>query len=236
MKSSYFLHFWSYIDISIIGCSWGVLGVYIWRYCESNRIGNLFQETNGYVYINLQTAAYINDILTYLLGFCCFFGSMKFIRLSRFHRGLSLFTETLRYARKDLISFAMMFFFIFMAFLTLFYLLFVSQVWYCSTLLQTAQMIFQMMSLKFDAHDLFVAAPFLGPFCFSIFIFLAVFICMTMFVSIIIRNFRIVRKNSKVNINEDYEVLRFMFRKFQCWIGKIDCHLIFSQNDFSIKA
>jgi len=222
MKWSYFRCFWSYIDIGIIGCSWGVLGVYIWRYHESNRIGNLFQETNGYVYINLQLSGYVDDILTSLLGFCCFFGTVKFIRLFRFDQRLSLFTETLQYARKELFSFTAMFAFVFMAFLTLFYLLFVGKLQNCATLLNTAQMLFEMMLMKFDVHPLQQAAPFLGPFCFSLFILLVVFVCMNMFITIINRSIRIVRDNMKAKQNEDQQVLVYMLRKLQRLIGKKD--------------
>ncbi|CAF4193018.1 unnamed protein product, partial [Adineta steineri] len=77
LKWNYFHRFWSYIEIGIIVCSWTSVGIYIWRYKECQRIGELFEETNGYVYINLQLASYINDILTFLFAFCCFFGTIK---------------------------------------------------------------------------------------------------------------------------------------------------------------
>jgi hypothetical protein len=222
MKWSYFLRFWSYIELGIIGCSWGVLGVYVWRYQESIRIGNLFKETNGYVYINLQITAYVNDVLMFLLGFCCFFGSLKFVHLCRCHRRLSLFIKTIQHARNDLLAFTCMFFFVFMAFLTLFYLLFVGKIWSCATLLLTAQMLFEMILMKFDADELRDAAPFLGPFCVGLFIFLVVFVCMSMFIMIIYGSFRTVRDNTKADIDEDYQVLEFMFRKFRRWIGRRD--------------
>ncbi|UJR08983.1 hypothetical protein I4U23_013233 [Adineta vaga] len=219
LKCSYFHHFWSYVDVGIIGCSWGVLGVYIWRYHQSISIGNRFRETNGYVYINLQLTNYINDVLTYLLGFCCFFGTLKFLRLCRFHRRLSLFTKTLEHARRDLISFLGMFSFVFMAFLALFYLLFIGKLWSCSTLLHTAQMLFEMMLMKFDAHELQDAAPFLGPFVFSLFILLIVFVCMSMFVTIVNDSFRTVRDIANGMPNEDEVVLEYMIQKFRQWIG-----------------
>ncbi|CAF1336506.1 unnamed protein product [Adineta steineri] len=219
IKFSYFYNFWSYIDIGIIGCSWGILGVYIWRYQQTISIGNRFQQTNGYVYINLQLLIYVNDILTYLLAFCCFFGTLKFLRLCRFHQRLLLFTKTLQYAKKDLFSFMFMFLFVFMAFLTLFYLLFSDKISSCSTLLHTAQTLFEMMLMKFDAYELSDAAPFLGPFSFSLFILLAVFVCMSMFITIINDNFRFVRNNMNMNDSEDQAVLLYMFHKFQRWIG-----------------
>jgi len=73
LKRKYFSEFWSLIQLGIIDCSWGCIAVYIWRFKESNRITKLFSQTNGSVSVNLQLAVHINNIRTYLLGFCCFF-------------------------------------------------------------------------------------------------------------------------------------------------------------------
>ena len=217
LKLKYFFQFWSLIDLGIIVCSWTSIGIYIWRYHESKRIGKLFEETKGHVYVNLQLASYVNNILTYLFGLCCFFGTIKFVRLCRFNQRLSLFIRTLKYAGKELISFSMMFSIVFISFLSLFYLLFVSEISTCSTLLHTAQMLFEMSLLKFDARDLTEASAFLGPLCFSLFILIVVFVCMSMFLSIINGSFRRARDDIK---NEDEEIFAFMFDKFQRWIGK----------------
>jgi polycystin 1L2 len=217
LKFTYFRQFWSWIELGIIGCSWAGVGIYVWRYRELTRIGSLFQETNGYVYVNLQLAAYVNDVFTFLLGFCCFLSSLKFLRLCRFDHRLSLLTKTLQHAGKALASFSFMFSIIFMAFLALFYLLFVSKILACSSLLHTAQMLFEMTSLKFDVSELREADAFLGPFCFSLFIFLVVFVCMSMFISIIRNSFCTVRHNA---FNEDQEILAFMIHKFQRWTGE----------------
>jgi hypothetical protein len=219
LKFVYFRQFWSFIEWAIIGCSWSGVGVYVWRSHELTRIGSLFEKTNGYSYINLQLAAYINDVFICLLGFCCFFGSIKFLRLCRFHRRLSLFTETIRHAGKDLLSFMLMFFIVFMAYVALFYLLFTSKILDCSSLLNTCQMLFEMMVLKFNVTELREADAFLGPFCFTLFIFFVVFICMNMFISIISNSFRTLRKNLAQTVNEDHDIFAFIFRKFKRWTG-----------------
>jgi len=193
------------------------VGIYIWRYHECSRIDKLFSETNGYVYINLQLSTYINQFLTYLYGFCCFFGTIKLIRLCRFNQHIYLFIQTLKNAGKELISFVMMFSIIYIAFLCLFYLLFISKISTCSSLLQTAEMIFEMISLRFNTSQLTASAPFLGPFCFSLFIFLVVFICLSMFLSIINQNFRQARKNMKKD--NDQQIYSFMFDRFLRWTG-----------------
>ena len=72
LKWKYFHRFWSMIEVGIIVCSWTSVGIYICRYQEFQRIGELFRETNGYVYINLQWSAYINDILIFLFAFVLF--------------------------------------------------------------------------------------------------------------------------------------------------------------------
>jgi len=88
-----------------------------------------------------------------------------------------------------------MFSFVFVAFICLFYLLFVSKISSCSSLLKTSVMLFEMILLKFNTKELIETAPFLGPFCFSLFIIFAVFICMNLFLSIINDNYHRVRKN-----------------------------------------
>jgi hypothetical protein len=215
LKWKYFSRFWSFVELGIIICSWTTVYIYIWRYKESKRISQLFKQTNGYVYINLQLSRYVNDGLTFLFGFCCFFGTIKFVRLCRFNRRLSLFIRTLEHAGKELGLFSLMFSFVFVAFICLFYLLFVSKISSCSSLLKTFVMLFEMILLKFNTKELIETAPFLGPLCFSLFIIFVVSICMNLFLSIINDNFHRVRNNE----NNDPEILSYMLRKFLRWTG-----------------
>ncbi|CAF3624741.1 unnamed protein product [Adineta steineri] len=180
LRLKYFRQFWSLIQLGIIGCSLGSIGVYFWRFQETNRISQLFEQTNGYIYINLQLAVYVNDILTFLLGYCCFFSTIKCLQLLRFNQQISLFAEILKYCAKALISFSIMFAIVFMAFLSLFYLLFVSKLLSCSSLLNTAQMLFKMTLVKCGASQIVEADAFLGPFCFTLFMLLVVFVCLSL--------------------------------------------------------
>ena len=221
LRLAYFRHFWSFIDLGIIVCSWTAVGLYVWRHQEIEHIGDLFRQTNGFVYVNLQPAVYIQDTLVYLLSFCCFFSTLKFLRLCQLDRRLSLFTDTVRHARRDLCSFLAMYSIVFMAFLVLFYLLFVSKLASCSTLLQTARMMFEMTLLKFDTGELIGAAAFLGPFCFSLFIFVVVFVCLSMFVSIISDSFRAVRDEAKLHRADELDLWLFMLRKLQSFTGQL---------------
>jgi hypothetical protein len=219
LKKSYFLQAHTYFELGIIGCSWGCVGIHNWRINESARIANLFQQTNGNVYINFQLIAYINDLFSFLIGFCCFFGTLKFLRLCRYNRRLALLSNTLERASGELISFSFMFSIIFMAFLTLFYLQFSSSIWACSSLLLTAQMLFEMLLIKFDTGQLVNAGAFLGPFYFTLFILFVVFVCINMFVSIINDNFRLARAEIHKVDNDRQDVFINFLAKLKRWFG-----------------
>ncbi|CAF4171036.1 unnamed protein product [Rotaria sp. Silwood2] len=219
LKKLYFCQVWSYVEVGIIACSWTNVGIHIWRVNEAKRITRLFRETNGDVYLNFQLLAYINDIFSFLLGFCCFFGTLKLLRLCRYNRRLALLSNTLGRSARELISFSFMFSIIFMAFVALFYLQFLSFIWECSSLLSTAQMLFEMLLLKFDTTEITQAAPFLGPIYFTLFILFVVFICINMFVSIINDNFRAVRDYVHTVDHDNEDVFINFFKILQRWCG-----------------
>ena len=215
-KSAYFKQFWSYIELGIIVCSLTSVGLYVWRYREAQRIGKLFGQTHGYVYLNLRFAVYVNDLLTFLLGFCCFFGTIRFLRLCRVSPRLTLFARTLKHASDELLSFTLMFSIVFVAFISLFHLLFVSKISHCASLFQTAEMLFEMVLMKFDASELINASAFLGPFAFTLFIVLVVFVCMSMFLTILSDSFRHARDT---NSGDDEGRIGFMYDRFLRWTG-----------------
>jgi hypothetical protein len=82
-------------------------------------------------------------------------------------------------------------------------------------------MLLQMTSIRYNIHPLINASPFLGPFCFTLFIFLVVFVCLRMFITIINDSFHFVRDHVPHDENEDEQIFTFMFHKFQRWIGMI---------------
>ena len=115
-----------------------------------------------------------------------------------------------------------MFAVIFVAFLCLFYLLFISKISTCSTLFETSRMLFEMSLLKFDARELNDAASCLGPITFTLFILVVVFVCLSIYVSIINDIFR----SSRASIDDDQhhrmaqQMFRLMSEKFLQRIGK----------------
>ena len=166
-------------------------------------------------------AADVADLLTLLHGFCCFVATIKLLRFSRYSRHLSLYGDTIKHASQELLSSAFIFLIIFIAFVILFYLLFLSKIRVCSSFFQTAQMLFEMVLLKFNAAELSSADALLGPLCLTLFIFFVVFVGMTMFISTVQRSFRIMRKNSRRNENDDHEMFVYLWDRFRRSTGEI---------------
>lgn len=225
LKKSYFRQLWSYIEFGVIVCSWTCVGIYIWEENEAQRIIDLFHQTHGKTYISLQLMAYINETFSFLLGFCSFFGTLKLLRLCRYNRRLALLSNTLRRSVRELISFSFVFSIIFIAFLILFYLQFNSLIEDCSDLLHTAQMLFEMLLLKFDASELIASGRFLGPVYFTLYILFVVFICINMFISIINDNFRVIRANVHQFDYHDQDVFIRVFEKLRSWWSKLTFYL-----------
>ena len=128
LKKKYFHSIWPFIQWGIIICSWTGLGIYIWRFFQGSRLRKIFQQTNGYQYVNIQSVVYVDQILSFLFGFSCFLSTIKYLHLFRFHPRLSQFGKTLSYVKKDLFYFGCTFFLVYIAFVCLFYLLFSSKI------------------------------------------------------------------------------------------------------------
>ena len=216
IKFAYFHQLRSYFELGIILYSWINTGIDIWRYEEMKRIGSLFRETNGFIFINLQQAVYIDNIFTILLSFCCFFATLRLLDFCRLNQRLSILHDTLEHVIKDLPSFLLTFVILFLSFFVLFYLLFHSTLRTCSSLLHTFQMLFEMSLLKFNANDFYQVDAFLGPFCFVLFIIFVVMICMNMFISINWGSFRAIHRIS----NDDQELFQYMIQRFLRWIDE----------------
>jgi hypothetical protein len=99
-----------------------------------------------------------------------YFGTIKFVYLCRFNQRLSLFNQTLKNARNELMSFLFMFLILIFSFVCLFYLLFISKISSYSTLFNTIQMLIEMILFRFNAEELIETSLFLRLLCFSLFI------------------------------------------------------------------
>lgn len=127
---------------------------------------------------------------------------------------------TLKRAARQLLGFLLMASFVFFAFTCLFYLIFHSEINEYSSWIRTCQTCFEMISLHFSSvHDLQTTHPFLAGLSLFLFIFLAVFLIMNMFVSIIVDNFNQLRREQTTNRN-DVELIKFIRNQIKRFLGQ----------------
>ena len=81
----YLTDFWPFIEWSIIVTAWISLIMSALRLNAANNVLSFFKATQGYAYINLQQVNQYNQLLTFSLGLCIFFSSIKFLKLLRFN-------------------------------------------------------------------------------------------------------------------------------------------------------
>ena len=186
--------FWSWLEWSFIACFIASVVFYFNQYEEMKKNGKIFQQTNGYSYIDMKRLTTSHQLFSTFMACTCFLSTLRFLYFCQYHHRLSTFNRTLSGVSSELFAFSLMFSFVFIAFLCLFYLLFIGKLSACATVLETSRMLFEMSLLKFDAHELSDAASFLGPITFTLFIIIVVFICLSMFVSIIMDHYRLTRQ------------------------------------------
>lgn len=218
-KRQYFRHIWSYLQWSIIICSCSMFGFYFRRYQKIKEISNFFHQTHGYNYISFQTITFINEHFQSLLVCCCFFNVLNLLRFAKYTRILSIYSRTIRYAINELLHFSSIFALLFLAFLFLFYLLFISETFATSSFFRTGQMLFEMLLLNFDGKTLFKTETFVASICLTFFIFFVVFFGLTIFISIMQKSFRHVRQTICFENDDDSEMFAFIWNQILLNMG-----------------
>lgn len=137
------------------------------------------------------------------------------------NRRMALLSLTLKRSRKQLFGFFLMFVVVFVAFTSLFYLLYHSNVKQYSTWLDTTLTCLAMTSRHLSTiPDLKNLDIVLSGFTLFLFIFMLVFMLTNMFVSIIVDNFNILRQEQINHVNE-IELIQFTVDKIKRFLSNL---------------
>lgn len=214
----YFLHFWNWVEISIIGLSIVGVAIFFYRYSLTKRMTELFAVSGGNAYMNFQYIGYWHELLLYMLGWLVFLSTIKFLKLLRFNRRMSLLASTLKDAATGLGWFAIIFFVVFFAYTQLFYMIYTTNLINFSSFLVSVETCMQMMLGRFDFYDMQMASPWLGPAFFFSYVVAVAFILINMFLTIINESFASVREDVSKQMN-DHEMVDFIIRRLKLWTG-----------------
>ncbi|CAH1796902.1 unnamed protein product [Owenia fusiformis] len=219
-KMEYFKQFWNWIELFIIAMSIGAIAMYFWRLKLTNDLTDSFKKHHGNSYNNFQFVAYYNENLTYYVGLLCFIVTIKFLRLLRFNKRMSLLASTLKYGAKPLAAFGVVFGIVFFAFVQVFYLLLMTTLEKFNSMVNSMLTVVQMMLGRFSFNDMKHADPILAPIFFFLFTFILYLVLINMFVTILNETFAVVQNDVAKQSNE-HEMVDFTVQRFKAWIGFI---------------
>ena len=207
-RKEYFKQFYNYIELLIIAFSWAAFTMYLYRLYSSYKIFDSINKSaksvNGImdVSINLQYLSYCNDLLIYFMGFCAAFGTIRFIKLLRFNKKVIIFALAFKSSLKELASFLLIFFIVWLAFVQVIYLIFNDKSIQFATILSCMETLFQLILGKFQVSSMISAHAFFGSLFYVAYNIMIVFLLINIFVSILIDNYNLIRKNDELDIHD----------------------------------
>ncbi|XP_033100634.1 polycystic kidney disease protein 1-like 2 [Anneissia japonica] len=215
---AYFYKFWNWIEFLIIAISVAAVVLYFYRHYVTKEIVNKVKIQGSKKYIKLQYVANWNEVFMYMLGTVVFLATTKFLKLLRFNRRMALLSSTLGACAKDLFYFGIMFFIIFFAFVSIFYQLFVADLFDFSGIVYTMESLMGTLLGAFDFQSISSASGLLGSIFFFLYIAFMPFLLINMFITILNEAFTEVKHDIDQTAN-DYEMVDFIMRYFKCLIG-----------------
>ena len=210
----YFCQFNNYLELIIIAFSWAAFSMYIYRLYSSYDIYKSIQTQKGAnglqnVFINLQYTINCDQLLSYFIGFCAAFGSLRFVKLLRFCKQIVVFMIAFKKCLKELISFAVVFFILWLSFVQAIYLIFNDQSSQFSTFQRSMASCFQIILGQFNANTFYNSNTFLAPTIFIAYNICIVFIMVSTFITILIENYNSARYDLVLD-SEDPELFSYL--------------------------
>lgn len=213
----YLAEFWSWIELTQIGLSWTCIVLYGIRFALDRHTKNNFRN-NPQKFVDFHHLALVDMLFGYVYAFVVFLTSVKFLRLFRFNRRMSLLGSTIKASARELFHFGIIFGLVFVGFSHLCYLVFSRELYKFHTFVTTIETLISVMLGKFSYVSLERTNRVLGPIMFFFYSIGVVFILVNMFLSIIIENFKRVKNDNDLQSNE-HEIIDFIIDQFSNWLG-----------------
>lgn len=200
-KKQYFKDIWNWMEVCLIVFIFGCLGS---LYQRSKYTTKAIQDMQKYPdkFINLIQAATFDEILTYFLGLVVFVANLKLLKLFRFNHRVFLFTRTLSTASDPLLSFMLVFAIFYIAFCSIYYLIFGTIMAEYKSMITTIESLFNILLGGFDFNSMEEADRIYGPILFFSFMMIMVMILMNTFLTILMDAFADVQGDENLKDGE----------------------------------
>ncbi|XP_052071199.1 polycystin family receptor for egg jelly-like [Mytilus californianus] len=217
LKTEYFKEFWNVWELIVLAIAYGLVLVFIYRSVISVQMMKKVKE-NPTTFVNFFFAIVWDECCGYFIGILAFMETLRFLRLLRFNKKVSLFTSTMMYVAKPLLSFGVVFMSGFLAFSTTAYFFFNTYMFDFRTFVSTLETLLSMMLGKFDYEKAWTTTRVAGPIIFGMFALCFNFILVNFFLTIVIDGFEVVKSDLSKQSN-DYEVVDHMMKKVKMLLG-----------------
>lgn len=217
-RKAFWKNVWNIVDIGITSLSITSLVLYFFRLAFLNKAVHELRK-NRSKFVSFQYVVLLNEGVNAVIAFAVLLVSLKFLRMLRFNRKISVLSSTIKASAKKLASFMVMFLVIFMAYCFLVLLVFGPVLEDYRSIIRCMVSMMAMVLGSFEFYDFVEVNRFIGPAVFFSFMVIFQFIIMNMFIGILCDSFNDVRTDAIKQSNE-YEILEFMTNRFKAFLGR----------------
>ncbi|XP_035388719.1 polycystic kidney disease protein 1-like 2 [Electrophorus electricus] len=215
-KLNYFKSKWDLLELTIILLSWSALSMFIKRAVQGEQELKYYQGHKDQFPSFYETAA-ADAVLGYIIAFIVLLASIKMWHLLRFHLKLKRFTSTLQQAWKDIASVFVIITVMLLAYSTTSNLLFGWKLYTYKTLIDATMAMVGLQLGLFNYNEVLELSPVLGAFIIVSCVTFMMFIVLNIFISVILKAFRLERQ--KPEASEEEEVVDLMLHKICSFFG-----------------
>ena len=217
-RREYFKDPWNYPELLVLGFSLSAVGLYFARLAITKYSISNMTDTPG-KYVSFQYVAFIDEWVSATTAMAVFFSVLKFLRLLKFNRRVSLLMLTIKVASKPLLSFMLMFFILFLAYCQFAFVVFGTDNSDYASFPATLGSMMSMTLGNFDFDALTSTSRILGPIFFFSYVVAVLFVLMNVFIGILNDALSDVANDVSKQSN-DHEILDFMLHTFKRTVGK----------------
>lgn len=216
-RKSFWKKTWHIVDFAITAISITSLSLYFARLVFLNSaVGTLREDRSKFV--SFQYVVLLDEGVNIMIALVVLLLNLKFLRMLRFNRKISVLSSTIKASASKLASFMIMFLVIFLAYCFLVYLVFGPVLEDYRSFVNCMVSMMAMVLGNFEFYDLVAVNRIIGPAVFFTFMVFFQFVLINMFIGILCDSFNEVRYDSDKQANE-YEIVQFISNRIKSFVG-----------------
>lgn len=216
-RKAYFNGFFNWMEVIMIACELAMVVLFLGRLREVDK--NLMElRYNPKDFVSFQYAGAADESLSFIMGILVFFVTLRFLKLFRFNKRMSLMGSTIRECARPLGAFCISFMIVFLAYAIFAFLVFGLDNDRYKNFLTAFETQTSILLGDFDYDELQRTNRLLGPIYFFTFMYFSVFYLLNMFMAIINDTFADVKSSNDKQQNE-YEMVEFILSRFKENLG-----------------